>query len=166
MNKIFNFFINKWLETTYTSASVIVISIVNFLKLQIIKNIILPYPTIVIIIFTVQLIVLIWAFYYIYKLHTVRRKKIINRIAVDKKGECYCPVCLQYLSIVQDPQYKGQYPFYCKKCDIYHYPYLETSKHISAPQFHVFQKEHPQTIYTSKDAHLKVQEDLKKLGLM
>lgn len=93
------------------------------------------------------------------------RKKIVNRIAVDKNGECYCPSCNTYLNIIQDPKYVGERVFFCNKCSSVRHPYLESGKYIGAPEFCIFQKEKPQTVYTSEIAHLRVNENLKKMGL-
>lgn len=94
------------------------------------------------------------------------RKKIINRILVDKEGECFCPNCSRYLSIIQNTKHPGERVFFCKTCDSIHHPYLENSKYISAAEFHAFQKENPQTVYTHHIAITRRNEQLKKINLI
>lgn len=100
--------------------------------------------------------------YFCLKAYFTPKTKIINRIAVDKYGECYCPSCKGYLNIAQDPDHVGSKVFFCSKCNEIRLPYLENSKYIGAPEFHAFQKENPQTIYTSKIAQQRLNDSIKK----
>lgn len=102
--------------------------------------------------------------FFIAKFYFSPRKKIVNRIAVDKKGECYCPSCNEYLNIIQDHKYVGERVFFCSKCNSVRHPYLESGKYAGAPDFCAFQKKKPQTVYTSAIAHSRVAEALKKMG--
>lgn len=102
-------------------------------------------------IFLIFIVVILFALlaYFIFK----PRKKIINGIAVDKKGECYCPVCYKYLNIVQDSKYVAERVFFCNQCNSTWRPYLENGKYMGAQYFKAFQKKKPQTICTSEIVH-------------
>jgi hypothetical protein len=75
-----------------------------------------------------------------YKLYVSNRKVLMNRIRVDRRGDCYCPNCSRHLDIKVDPSHKAQQHFFCKKCKEGRYPYLETGKYGDAAQFYAFQQ--------------------------
>lgn len=70
------------------------------------------------------------------------RKKLIGRILVDKKGECYCLYCRRYLEITKDTVITNYPIFYCKKCDVHHRPFTENGL-SSAIEFYKQMKNKP-----------------------
>lgn len=84
------------------------------------------------------------------KINKKSEKKIVNRIAVDKQGECYCPKCDTHLSIKTDVKYVGQKLFFCQKCKSEDYPWLKSATTVSAHSFYAFQQQYPQTVLTSE----------------
>lgn len=76
-----------------------------------------------------------------FKLYKMSRKKNINRIKVDREGECFCPVCEQQLLIQEDQKYVAQNIFYCEKCKTTHRAWLPNGKFINATDFYSYQQQ-------------------------
>ncbi len=139
--------------------------IIWYLKKNI-EDLIIFHTSIVFSFIVVIFICLMMSIFFHLKSYLLARKKIVNRIAVDRNGECYCPLCFKYLNIKQDPKYPGQSGFFCEHCNCMHYPYLENGKFIGAPQFYNFQKENPQSVVNSEIVQSKLAKELKELGLL
>lgn len=77
------------------------------------------------------------------------QKKLVNRIRIDKKGECYCPNCYGITVIDRHPINTGHNVFKCIKCNTFYTPILENGKSVTAHEFYPYQKENPQKILTS-----------------
>ena len=82
------------------------------------------------------------------KVYSSSSKKLTNRIMVDKKGECYCPECYKFATIIQHPKHPGHLVFSCKNCEDFYSPILDDGKSVTAHEFYAFQKANPQTTLT------------------
>lgn len=89
------------------------------------------------------------AFIFGFKLYFISSKKMINRISVDRNGECYCPNCYGVTVIDRHPVNIGHAVFTCKKCDNFYTAILENGKSVTAHEFYAYQKENPQKVLTS-----------------
>ncbi|MHB1222215.1 MAG: hypothetical protein ACYC0J_09495 [Gammaproteobacteria bacterium] len=91
-------------------------------------------------------------------------KKIVNSIAVDQHGDCFCPACDKALLIIRHPQYVGTKTFHCTSCKNLLSVILDNGKHAWPYYFANHQKLHPQSTLTAKQFSEHVQQSYKDAG--
>lgn len=99
----------------------------------------------------------LYSAYLTIQLVSSKLKIVVNGIAVDKKGNCFCSECFKKLDLIKSETSLSKV-FYCKPCDKKHYPWMDNGDCLQPPTFISFQIKNPQTVvtYAMYRAHLGI----------